>query len=88
MGLNKGKKREGAKPEIIYLSELDRISANEDKTSNRKEVKNVGSHFIKVKSDDYKKYNEMIKEVNSGKVKWSFYAIDGDKTYHFFDKIK
>jgi len=84
MSLNKPRKRLGDKPEIIYLSEIDRqMSLNEKGVS-----KNLTNQYVKVKSDDHKKYNEMMKEVNSGKLKWAFYAIDNNNYYHFFNKIK
>lgn len=88
MSLNKPRKRLGEKPEIIYLSEIDKQMSLNDDNFIEKDSKSLNKQYLKVKSNDYKKYNEMMKEVNSGKLKWAFYAIDNNHYYHFFSKLK
>lgn len=56
--------------------------------NNLEESKINTPNLIKVRVGDHAKYNEMMKKVNSGELKWSFYAIDNDKYYYYFEKLK
>lgn len=45
--------------------------------------------YIRVASDaDIEKFKEMSQRIQSGSIQWAYFAVDGDKTYHYYLVLK
>lgn len=63
------------------------VEVVEVKRERIKEVKD--NRYIRVCVDEGReKFNEIAEKIKNGEVKWSYYAIDNDKGYHYYFKLK
>lgn len=53
-------------------------------------TKNISdANYIRIPSDaDIEKFKEMSQRIQNGSLQWAYFAIDGDKGYHYYLVLK
>lgn len=71
---------------VVHLA----INGNEMPQKNKRPPKTTkGSMFLKIVSNATRdEFNEMGLRVKAGEVQWAYFAIDGDKAYHYYKVLK
>ena len=71
---------------VVHLA----INGNEMPQKNKRPPKTTkASVFVRIVSNGSRdEFNEMGEKVKQGEVQWAFFAIDGDKAYHYYRVLK
>lgn len=49
----------------------------------------IDAKYIRIPTDaDIEKFKEMSQRIQNGSIQWAYYAIDGDKGYHYYLVLK